>query len=266
MSSDRLIKDPIYQQLNRLLRQKLSSKEYNLGDKFLTERQVSEEYEVSRATANKALSNLVSEGLLEFKKGVGTFIRGRPTEDDVSSLVGFTDNVKGAGMNPITRVLRFEQIKASEVAEAGVMKQLKLKTEEEVYLIERLRLADGIPMMLEHRYLVAKYCPGLTKQMLAGSLYSLLEKKFKLDVTGADESIQSVTIKGRQAKLLDVPSGKAGFLVSAVGYIESDQPLWWESTLHRPNGFEFRCRVRPVQGEQKLHQRIIVSRKLKQKK
>ncbi|MBA7563373.1 hypothetical protein ES708_05028 [subsurface metagenome] len=228
-----LIRDPIYQQLNRILRELIAGKDFNVGDKFLTERMISEQYDVSRATANKALSNLVSEGLLEFKKGVGTFIRHQPTKDESSSLISFTANVKRAGMKPKTQVLRFEKIYASEVAEAGVMKQLRLKAGDEVYLIERLRLADEIPMMIEHRYLVAKHCQGLTKQMLKGSLYSLFEKQFKLNVTNAEESIQAVTIKGRQAKLLDVPSGKAGFLVSSVGYIESGIPLWSHSWKRR---------------------------------
>jgi DNA-binding GntR family transcriptional regulator len=46
-----------------------------VGDRFLTERQVSEQFGVSRATANKALANVVAEGVLEFRKGVGTFVR-----------------------------------------------------------------------------------------------------------------------------------------------------------------------------------------------
>jgi DNA-binding GntR family transcriptional regulator len=46
-----------------------------LGERLLTERQICERFGVSRATANKALSNLVSEGVLEFRKGVGTFVR-----------------------------------------------------------------------------------------------------------------------------------------------------------------------------------------------
>ena len=72
-----LVKEPIYQQLNGQLRLLIGSKECPLGSQFPTERQICERYGVSRATANKALSNLVSEGLLEFRKGVGTFVRGR---------------------------------------------------------------------------------------------------------------------------------------------------------------------------------------------
>ena len=56
-----LIRDPVYLQLNRLLRERLRPDRVRVGDRFLTERQVSEQFGVSRATANKALANLVAE-------------------------------------------------------------------------------------------------------------------------------------------------------------------------------------------------------------
>ena len=71
----RLVKTPIYQQLSQQLRDLIRQGEFKANDQFLTERQISDRFGVSRATANKALSNLVSEGILEFKKGIGTFIR-----------------------------------------------------------------------------------------------------------------------------------------------------------------------------------------------
>ena len=57
-----LVKEPIYQQLNQELRTIL--RQYGAGDRFLTEREISARFAVSRATANKALSSLVSGGLL----------------------------------------------------------------------------------------------------------------------------------------------------------------------------------------------------------
>ncbi len=71
---------------------------------FLTERQICERFDVSRATANKALSNLVVEGVLEFKKGVGTFVRGGVLDYDLRALVSFTDKASVAGKRPTTRL------------------------------------------------------------------------------------------------------------------------------------------------------------------
>src|SRR6185503_4113499 len=111
-----LVKQPIYQQLNEALRGLLGAGEFKTGARFLTERQVSERFEVSRATANKALSNLVSEGILEFKKGIGTFVRGGVLDYDLRSLVSFTGKAAAAGKRPTTRVLSFDTITASTVS------------------------------------------------------------------------------------------------------------------------------------------------------
>ncbi len=166
-------KDPIYQQLNRLLRRKLTSGEYQVGDKFLTERMICEQYDVSRATANKSLSSLVSEGLLEFRKGVGTFIRSKPTAGKLLKLNSFTENARLAGYDTKSSVLRFERLKA-RVIEPIIAEKLQVNPEDDIYHIERLRTANKVPMILENRYIVTKFCPDLFEQSLQAHFISCL--------------------------------------------------------------------------------------------
>ena len=149
----RLVREPIYQQLNQALRELIRSGEFEIGDQFLTERQIGEQFDVSRATANKALSNLVSEGVLEFRKGVGTFVRGGILDYDLRSLVSFTEKARTSGKVPSTQVLCLEVLLAKE-AEFEITDKLGVHPEEVIYYIERLRLADGEPVILEHRYVV----------------------------------------------------------------------------------------------------------------
>ena len=136
-----LVREPIYQQVNHLLRGLLSSGEFGSGAKFLTERQISERFQVSRATANKVLSSLVSEGRLEFRKGIGTFVRGSALDYNLRALVSFTDEALAAGKRPATRVLRFATITAAESAD-DVSTRLKTTDSDPLFFIERVRLAD----------------------------------------------------------------------------------------------------------------------------
>ena len=110
-----LVREPMYQQLNSHLRVLVASGECPVGSKFLTERQICERFGVSRATANKALSNLVSEGLLEFRKGVGTFVQGRALDYNLRALVSFTDKAISAGKQPSTQVLQFASVAVKDV-------------------------------------------------------------------------------------------------------------------------------------------------------
>ncbi|MEW6359658.1 MAG: GntR family transcriptional regulator [Planctomycetota bacterium] len=241
----RLIKDPVYKQLNEALRDLIRSGEFKVGSQFPTERKVAERFGVSRATANKALSNLVAEGVLEFKKGVGTFVRGGVLGYDLRSLVSFTEKALAAGKKPSTRVLKFDELSA-RAAGVEVMNDLRVKPDEPLQYIERLRLTNGTPVILERRYLVARFCPDLNKSALQGSLYALWAEHYKLDIVGADQTIRAVSIQRADARLMNVKSGTAGLLVASVGYLSGGVPLWRERTLYRGDSYEFRNRLGPL--------------------
>lgn len=243
-----LVKEPIYQQLNTHLRLLVGSGECPVGSKFLTERQICERYAVSRATANKALSNLVSEGLLEFRKGVGTFVRGRTLDYNLRALVSFTDKARAAGKQPGTEVLQFETVRAEDVLD-DVPQLLQVGPAAALYYIERLRLADGLPVILEKRYVVAEYCPDLTAEDVRGSLYSLWTNRYHLPIEGAGESIRAVNTRGADARLLKLRDGAAGMLIRSVGHLTGNRPLWSERTLYRGDSYEFQNRLGAIQPE-----------------
>lgn len=232
-----LVRDPVYRQLNDRLQALIRDGEFKPGQQFLTEREVSERYGVSRATANKALSHLVVEGVLEFRKGVGSFVREGVLDYDLQSLMSFTRKVELARKRADTQVLEF-QLQTAESAGPDVALSLTISPSDTVYSFECLRLMDGKPMILERRHMVAARCPGLTRARLKGSLYSLLTRQYGLQITAADETIQAVSIEGDDARRLGVAHGSAVLRVRAIGY--SGSPLWLEETLYRGDAYAFR--------------------------
>ncbi|MFA5190326.1 MAG: GntR family transcriptional regulator [Verrucomicrobiia bacterium] len=240
-------RSPIYGRLNSQLRDLIRGGEFKAGDKFLAERQVAGRFSVSRVTANKALSHLVAEGVLEIKKGVGTFVRGGVLDYDLAALVSFTDKAEAAGKKPSTRVLRFETMRAAQ-AGAEVLGALRVQPHDELCCVERLRLADGVPVIVERRHIVARFCAGLDKAAVKGSLYAALTQRLKLEVAGADEVIRAVAIRDADARLLRVANGTAGLLVTAIGYLGGGVPLWREQTLYRGDAYEFHNRLGPIQA------------------
>lgn len=241
-----LVRDPIYQQLHRALRELIRAREFGTGDKFLTEREVSDRFRVSRTTANKALSSLVAEGVLAFRKGVGTFVKGDVLAYDMRSLVSYTDKARAAGKVPSTRVLAFERKAAARIP-AKVSEALGVPDDGEVYYMERLRLADGTAVILERRHVVARFCPGLKAADVSGSLYAVWAERYKLDIAGADQTIRAVPIRGHDAKRLKVRRGAAGLLAISVGCLAGDEPLWYEETLYRGDAYEFHNRLGAIQ-------------------
>ena len=241
-----LIKEPLYQQLHELLRGLVQSGDFAHGERFLTERQISERFGVSRPTANKVVSGLVSEGVLEFRKGVGTFVRGAMLDYDMRSLVSFTRKATRAGKRPSTKVLVFRKAPAASLP-PEILAVLQLADSDPVFYMERLRLADGAPVILERRWVPAGLCPALTRRDLRGSIYSFWTERLGLAIAGAGQLIRAINIRAPESALLGVRSGTAGFLLIATGCLADGRPLWAERTTYRGDVYEFHLQ-RPASG------------------
>jgi GntR family transcriptional regulator len=241
-----LVRSPVYQQLNQRLRAALAA-EYRSGDQFLTEREVAEKFQVSRATANKSLASLVSEGFLEFRKGLGTFVRRDVIDYDVRSLVSFTEKARAAGKKPSTELITFGKLSGAGV-EASIRTALRVESETLLWEMERVRLADGVPVILEHRYVVHGHCPKLTKAQVEGSLYRAWTATYELNIGGANEVIRAVLLSADEAKHLRTVPKSPALEVLSVGYLQDESPLWWERTLYRSDQYEFHSRLGPIQS------------------
>lgn len=243
---DSLRRSPVYQQLNERLRSRLAS-DYSRGDRFMSEREISDTFSVSRATANKVLAGLVSEGVLEFRRGVGTFVREDLIHYDLQALVSFNQKAESASKVPSTDVLGFVSVSASEI-DPMIKDALGIAGSGLLWEISRLRRADNVPVILEHRYVVSQWCPGLTDKQAMGSLYHAFTKDHGLKITGAEEIIRAVSLSATEAPLLNVSTRSPALEVTAVGFCDEHQPLWWERTLYRADQYEFHSRLGPVQA------------------
>jgi GntR family transcriptional regulator len=258
-----LMKDPIYRQLHRALRDLARGRGYHAGARFLTERHVADRFEVSRATANKAIAALVSEGVLEYRKGIGTFVGAaleKPLDYDLRSLVSFTDQARAVGRKPGTKVLRFERIELGQVpAEArAALGNVKVGVghakagvgvaEGDVFFFERLRLADEVPVIFERRWIPVAACPRLGERGVRGSLYEAFESRYGLAIAGAEQTIRAEQAGVVVAEVLGVRRSSPVLVVRATGYLESGQVLWYEQTTYRADAYEFHTRLGPVRS------------------
>jgi len=244
-----------HQHLIEELRALIRAGDFAPGAQFLTERDIAERFKTSRPTANKALSSLVSEGLLEVRRGAGTFVRERVLDYDLERLVSFTDKAKAAGKKPGTMLIEFRKLTGSE-APPGIAAQLRVSPDEALFYMERIRLADGKPVIYERRHVVASLCPKLTRTDAKGSLYACWTSKFDLAITGADETIHAVNASKEQAQHLQVRPGTACFQIAAIGFTTDNKPLWHEETIYRADAYEFRNRIGGLSGTRAAMGRI----------
>src|SRR5438067_9621876 len=117
------------------------------------------------------------------------------------------------GLVPSSRLLAATEVPAT----AEVALALELPEGTPVYCIERLRLADNLPMCLETVHLPARLFPHLLASDLSGSLYELLNIRFRTTVTRAEQTFSAAKLTKRQSDLLGVPAGSAALVMRHVG-------------------------------------------------
>jgi GntR family transcriptional regulator len=232
----------LHQQLIEKLRALVRKEKLQPGAKFLTEREIAERFKTSRPTANKALSSLVSEGLLEVRRGAGTFLRESVLDYDLQRLVSFTDKVKATGKKPGTELVAFQTLPAGQ-APAEVVRRLGVSESAALWYMERIRLADAQPVIFERRHVVAALCAGMTRADARGSLYSFWAAKCGLIITGAQEIIHAINANKEQSRNLRIRPGTACFKILATGFVAGERPLWHEETVYRADVYEFRNQI-----------------------
>lgn len=246
MTSRKLDRNPLYVQLKLILRELVHGDEFKIGDKFLTERQISERFSVSRVTSNKALSSLVSEGILSIRKGIGTFVKDTSMESKFPGVfTSFTNRALAAGRKPSTVLLRFEHINAVDLP-SRVRRNFNVADSEELIIVERLRLADQVPMILERHYFRSRLLPGLLPDDVIVSIYDMLTQKYHLTMSEMVETIRIITIKSRNAVLLGVPAATPGFLMFFMPLNEQGIPVYFAEVIYRGDAYEFHNRLGPI--------------------
>ena len=231
----------LHQHIIAELRALISAGKFAPGEKFLSEREIAELFQTSRPTANKALSSLVSEGVLEMRPGSGAFVRESVLDYDLECLVSFTDKVRAAGMEPTTKLLEFRKLPASD-APASVRESLLADGSDELIYLERIRLAGGKPVIYESRHVVAALCQSMSREDAQGSLFAFWTAKCGLSIT-AEEVIHAVSASEAQAAHLRIAAQVPCFQIVTTGFVEDDRLLWHDVALYRADMCEFRHHI-----------------------
>lgn len=227
---------PLYLRLKETLQENIESGRLQPGDRVPSERELSEQFSMSRMTVRHALTELVSEGVLTRQQGRGTFV-GRPKiRQALAGLTSFSEDMLARGLRPGGRVLSLQIVQAPR----KVRTALGLDESHWVVRVERLRLADDEPMALEMTHLSAGRFGGLVHEDLTNSsLYRILEEKYGAKVAAATQSIEPAIADATLARHLSVREGSLLLLLERVTYDTSGAPMEFVSSYYRGDRYRF---------------------------
>ena len=227
---------PLYMQLARKLAQDVRDGRYQADQALPSERTLSEQLDVSRVTARKAIDQLVGQGLVVRRRGSGNYIAPR-IEQPLSNLSSFSEQLQQRGFTARSRWLR----RAILLADAEEQLALGLSPGSRVARLERLRLADAMVMAYEVSVIPASVLPQPAS--VDASLYAHLERSGHQPVR-ALQHIRAMNADADLAQRLEVPEGRAVLFITRIGYLESGAPVELTHSYCRSDHYDFVAELR----------------------
>ena len=199
-STNRNMGLPAYQRIQGSIRRRIEAGDLRTGEAVPSERDLAKLHKVSLMTARHALATLEREGVVERRRGIGTFVSAPKIH--FNKLMSYTEQMASRNMTAGSKVLFGRIIDNEQEANA----RLSLSPKSSVLKLERLRHAAGEPFALETCYLSAAQFSGLLSAPLdQESLFGVLERDFHVELGYADEEVDATGADSRTADLLGIP-------------------------------------------------------------
>ena len=204
------------------------------GQRLPSDAELCERFGVSRMTARQAVAILANEHLLERKAGSGTYASGRRVPRALGSPLSFSESTRMRGLNPSSRVLRAGPATLTDDDAAA----LGVDIESPAIVLERLRLADDVPMAVEHAVIPAGHSGLLDEDLTSGSLHAAFEKAGRIP-TRAHAEVGARMATKRERILLELPVN--GIVLTEVRTIfdQNRAPLEHTSTVYAAERYAF---------------------------
>jgi DNA-binding GntR family transcriptional regulator len=163
---------PMYYQIAKRMREAIESGDLPSGGRIENELKIAEQLGISRPTIRRAIQELVDQGLVVRRRGIGTqVVRGRLARNfEISSLY---DDLKLKDQAPTTKVLLHEEV----VPPADVLTTLTLPAGTTVLHLRRLRYAEGIPFAILEDFLPPEFLDIPGDALEKHGLYQLMRAR-----------------------------------------------------------------------------------------
>ncbi|NVY96702.1 GntR family transcriptional regulator [Lactobacillus sp. DCY120] len=225
---------PIYVQIHNQIKQDISQGRWKVGQRIPPERVLAQDFHVSRMTLRQAIQTLVDEGILQRKVGSGTYVASQKVQEKMSGTTSFTDIMLAQGKEPTSRVVsyRWSEPTLSE------QEHLQLDKGKRIIRMERIRLADQVPICFEITSIPDWLGQCLNRQEITQSFYHALEEK-NLKLGHAQQTVSSMLASEKVAELLAVKRGSSILRLRQITLLADGQPFEYVRTQYAGERFEF---------------------------
>jgi GntR family transcriptional regulator len=219
---------PAYKRIQASILKRIEKGELKPGDAVESERELAKIHQVSLMTARHALTVMEREGVLRRRPRAGTFVA--PPMIHFNKLMSFTEQMTARSLTACSKMLAFTTEKDGQ----DIGARLALAPGTPLLKVKRLRLAADQPFALETCYLAVTEFSDLTRPDLErGSLFSVLERNYGIQLAYADEEVDATDADAATAKLLEVPEGHSLLRIRQVMYSTTGKATIYALGLYR---------------------------------
>jgi GntR family transcriptional regulator len=231
---------PLYARVEDVLASDIADGTLSPGIRLPAEQSLIERFAVSRTTIRQAIQNLIRRGLIEIRRGTGTFVAQPKISQELTELTGFVEDMQALGRHASARLLDQQVVPANE----NVARQLALAVGTLVVRIQRVRLADKIPLSFDETYLPREIGEKIVENDLeAEPIFSLLEQKYNTPLVEAEYRLEAVSADAAVARALGISIGSPVFLIERTSYSTGQRPIDHEKLYYRGDQIRFVTRL-----------------------
>lgn len=232
---------PKYYQLASILRQKIDDGEWEPRSAIPSERQLEQLYNISRTTIREAVDHLVRQGFLYREHGRGTFVSPQKLQKGLMELTSFSEDLLKRGISPGQIILDMSWV----VPAPNILQRLELTAGTVVLRIQRVRLGDQVPIGLQTSFIALTREQNISREEMetAGSLYRILQEKFGIIPSEADETLEVTLATPEEAALLQVESGAPLLLNERLLFSQNRTPVEFVKILYRGDRYQYYVRL-----------------------
>jgi GntR family transcriptional regulator len=199
---------PLYRQLAEELIARVRAGDYAVGGRIPSENELAARYNLGRPTVRQATDLLVRRGIVDRRKGAGTFVAAPRPEVDLFTLAGTLAAFEERGLAPTTRLVVKPRLRNIAPDRSNPF------SGRQVYSFARLSLLGGVPVLLEHLFLAPDVFPRLDALPVGREpLSRLVEAEYGLRPRGGRQVLTVAKPPARWARVLDVPRSTSLLLV-----------------------------------------------------
>ncbi|HHT7812997.1 TPA: GntR family transcriptional regulator [Streptococcus suis] len=225
---------PAYIQIHDQIKNEIDRGLWKIGERLPSERDLADQFSVSRMTLRQAVTLLVEEGILQRKVGSGTYVANTRVQEKMRGTTSFTDIIELQGKTPSSKLLSYVTGKASDKEAA----QLQLAPGETVVRMERVRYADDVPVVYEVATIPERLIHNLKKEEVTNHFFKTMTAH-GYKIGRSQQTIFARLANERVAKHLGIKKNQAILALRQVSYLEDGRAFEYVNSQYAGERFEF---------------------------